>query len=193
MAQIFIDKGDKIKILTISSGTDVKDIVYCDKDGLMQKVASDVLTLFYEGDESPKVTVTSPDEFKDVNGGTYNSWDEVTDFLQGLIDSPAATNAIDVSVNTTLDTSNMVANSINVVYVTTSSLAILLDLDSSLVVGTIINVKDISGAANTNNVTISGSSQTVDRVTSLALNVNCGSYTIVKKSSTEWYILSGLI
>jgi len=186
------DKGAFLKILqTGSEDSDIQNVYYYLKTEASQQVISDEWQLIINGEV--KVSVGSPNEFKDFEGGAYESWDEVTNFIQDVIHIMPASNSIETDVSLVLNKSNIVASSVNVVYVITTTNSVALTLNASLTIGTIINVKDISGNANVKNITVSGVGQTIDAAASLVINGKWESFTIVKKSASEWFIISGLI
>ena len=188
---VFIqDKGDLIKFLREGEGGgDVDYVAYYTKADVEQKVDEDNWQLIENGEVAEEVA--EPEEFKALDGGIYNSWDEVTDAIQVILNTTMAANDIETSVSLALDDTNVVLGAFNMVYVDTNTNAVTLTLDSSLTIGTMIDAKDISDNANVKNITISGAAQTIDGDASLVINGKSESFTVRKKSTTEWFIISG--
>lgn len=72
---------------------------------------------------------------------------------------------------------------------TTATRSVTLPLANSVPAGRIYIIKDVSGQANTNNITLntSGSDQ-VDNQSSQILDSNCQSWTVVGDGVANWYI-----
>ena len=68
----------------------------------------------------------------------------------------------------------------------TSASSIVLPIGAPI--GTVFIVKDISGLAATNNITISAPTSTIDGVATYVININYASVTLVR-TSTEWSVV----
>jgi hypothetical protein len=74
--------------------------------------------------------------------------------------------------------------------VTDTSSARTITLPQKMVDGSIIVVKDESGAAGTNNITVSrGGTDTIDGATSTAISSNYGAVTVISNGSGAWFTL----
>tara|TARA_R110002110_G_scaffold43887_2_gene135865 strand:- start:447 stop:740 length:294 start_codon:yes stop_codon:yes gene_type:complete len=89
---------------------------------------------------------------------------------------------------TSVDT-NATANDRVIGVNTSAAVTVSLPSANSVRKGFILTIKDIQGSAFTNNITIArGSTDTIDGQTSLAINVNFASVSLVSSGATKWHI-----
>ena len=90
----------------------------------------------------------------------------------------------ETSINTTVTANDRVVG-VN----TAAEVTIFLPPASNVREGFILTIKDIVGSASTNNITINrGATDTIDGQTSLAIDVNFASVSLVSSGVTKWHI-----
>ena len=126
-------------------------------------------------------------EYSDDYSSTYTSRSLVdAGYVSGLT-SNIKVNKLGiniVNVNTTLD------NTYHVVLVATSGSSINITLPTNPVDGQVYNIKDRSGNALTNNITISGNGKNIDGSATSLINTDYGSlYLVYSLLANEWFSL----
>lgn len=106
-----------------------------------------------------------------------------------IITAPGAIQAYDLQ---TVSSDIVIAPSDTFVFLevdTTAARNITLPLAASVSSGRIYIIKDASGQANTNNITLAASgSDTIDGASSQTFNSNYGSYQVVTNGTDSWYV-----
>ncbi len=91
----------------------------------------------------------------------------------------------EVSANTTANANDRVIG----VNSTSSTITVSLPPASSVRRGFVLTIKDIAGNCLNNNITIArGSTDTIDSQTTLTVNVNYASVSLVSSGTTSWHI-----
>lgn len=83
-----------------------------------------------------------------------------------------------------------VADNISIVIVNTSGGAVTVNMPASVKLYRCIAIKDASGNAGANNITISGNGNNIDGAASLTLNINYQSR-LIQGSGSDWSVLLG--